>query len=51
MSKKKVTRIGICTGGGGDCPGLNAAIRALVKAINLREGFESVGMYHSFDGL
>ncbi len=28
--KKSVKRIGLLTGGG-DCPGLNAAIRAVVK--------------------
>jgi len=46
MNKKK---IGIVTGGG-DCPGLNAVIRAIVKAGNLN-GFESIGIHGGFDGL
>ncbi len=51
MTQKKTTvKIGICTGGG-DCPGLNTAIRALVKAIDLLPDHESVGIFHSFDGL
>lgn len=42
-------RIGILTGGG-DCPGLNAVIRASVKtAINL--GYEVIGFRRGFEGL
>ncbi len=43
------TRIGIVTGGG-DCPGLNAVIRAVVKAAAKR-GWETFGILGGFDGL
>ena len=43
-------RIGILTGGG-DCPGLNAVIRAAVKTAILEYGFEVVGIEGGFDGL
>jgi len=42
-------RIGILTGGG-DAPGLNAVIRAVVKSAT-NEGLECVGLQDSFDGL
>jgi 6-phosphofructokinase 1 len=42
-------RIGIVTGGG-DCPGLNAVIRAAAKAAS-RRGWETVGILGGFDGL
>jgi 6-phosphofructokinase 1 len=42
-------RIGILTGGG-DCPGLNAVIRAVVKAAAKR-GWETVGFNDGFEGL
>ncbi len=42
-------RIGILTGGG-DCPGLNAVIYAVVKAAAKR-GWETVGILGGFDGL
>jgi 6-phosphofructokinase 1 len=42
-------RIGLLTGGG-DCPGLNAAIRALVKKASGR-GLEVIGFLDGFDGL
>ena len=44
-----VKRIGILTGGG-DAPGLNAVIRAVVKSAN-HYGIESIGLEDSFDGL
>ena len=44
-----IQRIGILTGGG-DAPGLNAVIRAVVKAATLA-GIECVGIEDSFDGL
>jgi len=44
-----VTRIGVLTGGG-DAPGLNAVIRAVVKAA-CNAGIECVGLEDSFDGL
>ena len=43
-------RIGICTGGG-DCPGLNAAIRAVVKCGVNSHGMEIIGIHDSFNGL
>ena len=46
---KRVKRIGILTAGG-DCPGLNAAIRAVGKAV-LRRDIEVVGVHDGFLGL
>ena len=43
------TTIGIVTGGG-DCPGLNAVIRAVVKAAAKR-GWESLGIIGGYEGL
>lgn len=45
----KIKRIAMLTGGG-DCPGLNAAIRAVVKSA-VRQGWEVVGIKGGFDGL
>jgi 6-phosphofructokinase 1 len=42
-------RIGIVTGGG-DCPGLNAVIRAVVKAASKR-GWETIGFLGGYEGL
>jgi ATP-dependent phosphofructokinase / diphosphate-dependent phosphofructokinase len=44
-----VHRLGILTGGG-DAPGLNAVIRAVVKSAS-RSGVECIGLEDSFDGL
>jgi 6-phosphofructokinase 1 len=44
-----ISRLGILTGGG-DAPGLNAVIRAVVKA-GSNSGIECVGLEDSFDGL
>ena len=46
---KDVKRIGVLTGGG-DAPGLNAVIRAVVKSAT-NEGIECIGLEDSFDGL
>lgn len=46
MSKK----IGILTGGG-DCPGLNAVIRGVVKSAIIRHDWEVIGIEDGFDGL
>jgi ATP-dependent phosphofructokinase / diphosphate-dependent phosphofructokinase len=46
---KSIKRIGILTGGG-DAPGLNAVIRAVVKAASHRD-VEVIGLEDSFDGL
>jgi ATP-dependent phosphofructokinase / diphosphate-dependent phosphofructokinase len=43
-------RVGICTGGG-DAPGLNAAIRGFVKYGCKEHGLDIVGIEDSFDGL
>lgn len=43
-------RIGILTGGG-DAPGLNAVIRAVVLTAESRYGWEVVGIREGFDGL
>lgn len=42
-------RIGIVTGGG-DCPGLNAVIRAVAKAAAMR-GWETLGILGGYEGL
>lgn len=42
-------RIGIVTGGG-DCPGLNAVIRAVAKSA-ARRGWETLGIYGGYAGL
>ena len=42
-------RIGIVTGGG-DCPGLNAVIRAAAKAAH-RRGWQAVGIVRGYEGL
>jgi 6-phosphofructokinase 1 len=47
MAKKK--RIGLLTGGG-DCPGLNAAIRAVTKTA-IPSGYEVIGIRNGWQGL
>jgi len=37
--------------GGGDCPGLNAVIRAIVKRANLEKDWEIVGSIDAFNGI
>ena len=46
---KPVKKIGVLTGGG-DCPGLNAAIRAVVRRANAC-GFEVIGIKRGWHGL
>ncbi len=46
----KIQRIGVLTGGG-DCPGLNAVIRAVTKTAIVRYGLEVVGIEDGFQGL
>jgi 6-phosphofructokinase len=48
--KSKAERIGILTSGG-DCPGLNAAIRAIAKAAIGVYGMKVVGILEGFRGL
>ena len=45
-----VKKIGICTGGG-DCPGLNAVIRGVVRSAIIKYGWQVIGIEDSFDGL
>src|SRR5215813_3411142 len=44
-----ISRLGVLTGGG-DAPGLNAVIRAVVKS-SYNAGIECIGLEDSFDGL
>jgi len=46
----EIRKIGITTGGG-DCPGLNAVIRAVVKTAILKHRWEVIGIRDGFDGL
>ncbi len=46
----KTKRIGILTGGG-DCPGLNAAIRAVVKTAIFCHQMEVIGIEDGYEGL
>jgi len=50
MAKKRARRIGILTGGG-DCPGLNAAIRAVVRSAVRDHKMEVLGILEGFKGL
>jgi len=43
-------RVGVLTGGG-DCPGLNAVIRAVTKSLILQHDAEVVGFRDGFQGL
>ncbi|GBD21635.1 Pyrophosphate--fructose 6-phosphate 1-phosphotransferase [bacterium HR28] len=45
----RIRRIGVLTGGG-DAPGLNAAIRAVVKTAILRYGWQVVGFADGYEG-
>ncbi|HVZ15825.1 MAG TPA: ATP-dependent 6-phosphofructokinase [Terriglobales bacterium] len=45
-----IRTIGICTGGG-DCPGLNAVIRAATRSAIMQHGWRVVGIRDGFDGL
>jgi phosphofructokinase-like protein len=46
----EIHTIGVANGGG-DCAGLNAVIRAVVKTATLRYGWRVVGITNGFDGL
>lgn len=48
--RRKVKRLGILTGGG-DCPGLNAVIRAVAKTAFNRYGIEVMGIANGFGGM
>ncbi len=45
-----IRKIAISTGGG-DCPGLNGVIRAVVRAAKLHHQWEVIGIEDGFDGL
>ncbi len=47
MTKKKI----LVLTGGGDCPGLNAVIRAIVKAADYNGSYEVYGSIEAFNGL
>ena len=47
---RRIKRVGVLTAGG-DCPGLNAAIRGVGKALLGRYGIEAVGIRDGFTGL
>ena len=47
---KEIRRIGVLTGGG-DCPGLNAAIRAIVKTAHNDYDLEVIGFSDGYEGL
>src|SRR5438477_894866 len=46
----RINTIGISTGGG-DCPGLNAVIRAAVKSAVLKHNWKVIGIQDGFEGL
>ena len=48
--RQPISRIGVLTGGG-DCPGLNAVIRAVVKTAVYEYGWEAIGIEDGFEGL
>jgi phosphofructokinase-like protein len=50
MTKTKVKKVAIMTGGG-DCPGLNPVIRAVVKTGIGRYGWKILGIEDAFNGL
>ncbi|PKP21364.1 MAG: 6-phosphofructokinase [Bacteroidetes bacterium HGW-Bacteroidetes-21] len=50
METKKRLKIGILTAGG-DCPGINAAIRGVAKTAILEYGMEVIGISSGFAGL
>jgi len=45
-----IRRVGVLTGGG-DCPGINAVIRAVAKRAILEYGWDVVGLEDGFEGL
>ncbi|HYL45832.1 MAG TPA: ATP-dependent 6-phosphofructokinase [Candidatus Limnocylindrales bacterium] len=45
-----IRTIGVCNGGG-DCPGLNAVIRAVVRTAKLDYGWRVIGVTNGFNGL
>ncbi len=50
MKKKRQKRIAVLTGGG-DCPGLNAVLRAVTKKAILEHDLEIIGIEDGYEGL
>src|SRR3954466_3062074 len=50
MSVSQPRRVGVLTAGG-DCPGLNAVIRAFVKTAEAHYDWEILGILDGFEGL
>ena len=50
MDSKTIKKIAVLTGGG-DCPGLNSAIRAVVQTAIVEYGIQVVGVPDGFKGL
>jgi 6-phosphofructokinase 1 len=50
VARSRVRRIGVLTGGG-DAPGLNAVVRAVVKSAHNLHSWEVIGVEDGFDGL
>ena len=50
MANTKIKKVGILTGGG-DCPGLNAVIRAVSKSLIGQYGLEVIGIEDGFEGM
>lgn len=49
MEKKEIKKIGVLTSGG-DAPGMNTAIRAVVRS-GIQMGMEVMGVHHGYNGL
>ena len=49
MSQRKVTKIGVLTSGG-DAPGMNAAIRAVVRT-GIYNGMDVYGIVRGYQGM
>lgn len=49
IDPSEIKRIAILTGGG-DCPGLNAVIRGVVRAAIIEHGWEVLGIHDGYDG-
>ncbi len=50
MVSKEIKKIGVLTAGG-DCPGLNAVIRAVVKTAIVEYGWKVMGIREGYEGL
>jgi phosphofructokinase-like protein len=49
IEPSRIKRIAVLTGGG-DCPGLNAVIRGIVRAAVLEHGWKVLGVHDGYDG-